>query len=1041
MGQESRVPRLACPACGLEHPGELLVFDCGHIICQKCFPIGPTCSANQCPGCGSFSERDPPLLSTWDCEHDFLLPQPSSLASPEIAKYLGWSAHWLDIARREKDALTRQFAASLALLAANAHLVLEPTARAALVRKYRALGVQGRLAALPGVVSALVRAGHPEAHLFRAHLLALSGRLIQARAELDRHDFEDILPEVGDMHALLADGLTDARLFHSFYAQPDSAHHLRSVSAAGAGEVRLPRNTSFLTPFLAGSSIPTAPEQVQAFERALGVTLIVTLYETPLPRAFFAGTTVRNMWIRTENYEPPPNALVLVAAAREILAEAQRGGRILVHCGGGVGRAGTCLCACLGLLGLTPYAPLAPAPTPPPLKEALAHLRRLRPRSVETSRQKKALQQVFRALRDGAAPDLEATGAEVFPAPLTLPGRYPTTPHLPFSPAALAADDIRLPATAAAVFVGAPVVITEKLDGGNCCIFDGQVFARTHAHPTRLPWFSRVKQLARSLRVPRTLALFGENMSAVHSIEYPVLPHFFFLFAAFDAARAEFLSWDDTARLAARLGVPTVPVHFHGAVASPAALQRKIESAMARPSHLKGVSPEGFVVRLAAAFSLGQFERSIAKYVRADHIQTDASFRRAWKKANIVTRAPAAAPPRAVHKKTALPSAAPSFIVMCGLPGSGKSTFISLLNASGAWTVISQDDLGSRDACHAALSTALRKRERVVIDRVNPLSADRAEWARASGQKKGARGLVCVFVDVPPKHCRARLSMRLSHPTIQFGRGASIPLSVARSFQTPDASEGFGATHVVRTLEDMSALAVAWGGAATRIPVSAPRECHKISFAPLDRAPVDIALQLLPDVAPEQILLACVVGSRLWGTAQPDSDWDVIVVVSAQVSGFAALEAPRSRHSGVFDGTIYPDSLFRERVQHGRFLETLCCVLCAQGSPHAWTSLCARELPAVEFSERCVAAWEEETRRDAAYARKMWGAGKRRLAVDALVHAVRARAVICEAKRGARLRDIDVSPAVRFARLAADVHSFSALEDLFANHAGDAFRE
>jgi hypothetical protein len=36
-------------------------------------------------------------------------------------------------------------------------------------------------------------------------------------------------------------------------------------------------------------------------------------------------------------------------------------------------------------------------------------------------------------------------------------------------------DDITIDASQSTVFVGTPIVITEKLDGGNCCIVDGKV--------------------------------------------------------------------------------------------------------------------------------------------------------------------------------------------------------------------------------------------------------------------------------------------------------------------------------------------------------------------------------------------------------------------------------------------------------------------------------------------------------------------------------------------------------------------------------------
>ena len=43
-------------------------------------------------------------------------------------------------------------------------------------------------------------------------------------------------------------------------------------------------------------------------------------------------------------------------------------------------------------------------------------------------------------------------------------------------------DDVLLPACGASRFVGPRVIITEKLDGANCCLQRGEVYARTHSH-------------------------------------------------------------------------------------------------------------------------------------------------------------------------------------------------------------------------------------------------------------------------------------------------------------------------------------------------------------------------------------------------------------------------------------------------------------------------------------------------------------------------------------------------------------------------------
>ena len=43
------------------------------------------------------------------------------------------------------------------------------------------------------------------------------------------------------------------------------------------------------------------------------------------------------------------------------------------------------------------------------------------------------------------------------------------------------------------------VVVTEKLDGGNCMICNGKVYARSHGQEAKHESFSRVKALAVSL--------------------------------------------------------------------------------------------------------------------------------------------------------------------------------------------------------------------------------------------------------------------------------------------------------------------------------------------------------------------------------------------------------------------------------------------------------------------------------------------------------------------------------------------------------------
>jgi len=219
-------------------------------------------------------------------------------------------------------------------------------------------------------------------------------------------------------------------------------------------------------------------------------------------------------------------------------------------------------------------------------------------------------------------------------------GKYPSTPHLPFSPS-VNPDDIVANSSQCAGILAEEIVITEKLDGGNCCIMDGQVYARTHSEPTSHGWFSPIKEMVSYLQymIPEGLALFGEVMVAIHSIEYDQLEHYFYLFGVFDRTTQCWHSWDDVVALAADLNLPTVPERFRGTVSelragqSEGNLQKYLEAQANTPSVLASEqTPEGFVVRVAAQFPMAAFERSVCKYVRAGHVQTAADFRRTWKK-------------------------------------------------------------------------------------------------------------------------------------------------------------------------------------------------------------------------------------------------------------------------------------------------------------------------------------------------------------------------------------------------------------------------
>jgi len=193
--------------------------------------------------------------------------------------------------------------------------------------------------------------------------------------------------------------------------------------------------------------------------------------------------------------------------------------------------------------------------------------------------------------------------------------KYPRTPHLPWSPGATA-DDVSLLDTS--TFAGRRVVVTEKMDGENTTIYPDHVHARSldsAHHPSR----TAVKQLQGRLAssIPAGWRVCGENLQAVHSLAYADLPSWFLLFSVWDQDN-RCLAWDATVEWAALLDVPTVPVVWAGVWDEGAA------RALTRSLDLR--RQEGTVVRLADSFAYADFGVSVAKWVRADHVTTDAHW-------------------------------------------------------------------------------------------------------------------------------------------------------------------------------------------------------------------------------------------------------------------------------------------------------------------------------------------------------------------------------------------------------------------------------
>lgn len=213
--------------------------------------------------------------------------------------------------------------------------------------------------------------------------------------------------------------------------------------------------------------------------------------------------------------------------------------------------------------------------------------------------------------------------------------KYPRTYHLPFS-REVHSDDKTISSKHLNNFVNREVVVTEKLDGGNTFFKDGVVYARSHSSPASHPSFNPIKNMYYEIShlISKDLAIYGENLYGIHTLEYDNLDSFFYVFNM--TKRNVILSWDDIEKESLNLGLRVVPIVFRGAFKSIKEIELLMDKEMKKPSAL-GAEKEGFVIRIADSFDFNDFDKYAAKYVREGHVQTDERWEKNWRAAKLKT--------------------------------------------------------------------------------------------------------------------------------------------------------------------------------------------------------------------------------------------------------------------------------------------------------------------------------------------------------------------------------------------------------------------
>lgn len=200
--------------------------------------------------------------------------------------------------------------------------------------------------------------------------------------------------------------------------------------------------------------------------------------------------------------------------------------------------------------------------------------------------------------------------------------KYPKTPHVPWSLGATN-DDKVLPNVEH--FIGREVVVTEKMDGENFTLADSYCHARSLDIPNH-PSQCWIKAFHAAIKdgIPEGFRICGENMFARHSVEYSNLTTYFYGFSVWDDDLCS--DWDSTSEWFNLLGINSVPVLYRGVFN-----EEKIKELWT-----PNCGKEGYVVRLASGFLYSDFNKSVAKFVRPNHVQTDSHWRENWQKNPLV---------------------------------------------------------------------------------------------------------------------------------------------------------------------------------------------------------------------------------------------------------------------------------------------------------------------------------------------------------------------------------------------------------------------
>ena len=148
------------------------------------------------------------------------------------------------------------------------------------------------------------------------------------------------------------------------------------------------------------------------------------------------------------------------------------------------------------------------------------------------------------------------------------------------------------------------------------------------------------------------------------------------------------------------------------------------------------------------------------------------------------------------------------FIMLVGLPGSGKSTFTELFMTNGMNVKVINQDIMGRKISEQSLLKFIKESNITILDRVNYTKEDRKSWL--DNTLLSSKQCLCVYLSTPKFVCIQRTKNRENHPTIKKGGGERIINDIDSKFEIPTKDEGFSDVINLEDEEDVRNYLKTW---------------------------------------------------------------------------------------------------------------------------------------------------------------------------------------------------------------------------------------